>query len=141
MSVIKSDRKDSRAEYVEQTRKLVIEISRIVANKPKKYKENFGDHLIKTSLEALELVQTANTIYLRKETPQQDRDFRRTCLIKAKAKIQHVSTVNYIFLELCRNQDGIKGEKIAKGEAKIGKMCGEIVSLINGVIKSDKNWL
>lgn len=72
MSVPVWRRELSKADYMYQTYRLAIRIGEIVENGPKKYRGNYGDHLIKTSLSALEQAQVANSIFVSKTLPESD---------------------------------------------------------------------
>lgn len=138
MSVPTWKRKQSSVEYLHKTYKLAIDIGGIVNNKPKKYKPNYGDALIKASLSALKHCQIANSIFVHPNMSEDDFILRRKHLIEARGNVDHIATVGYIFLELCRKCDGIDHEKITRQEMRIGDICTDCHNLISGVIKSDK---
>lgn len=62
MSVPVWKRKLSSAEYVYQIYQLNIRLGEILVNKPQKYKANYTDNIIQTSLSALKHVQIADSI-------------------------------------------------------------------------------
>lgn len=143
MSVRVNDRRESKTNFVYETRNLAIMIGKLVANKPRKYRANFGDHLIKVSARAWELTQMANTIYMSKTTPKVEREVRERCLIEAKGKIRHISSYTTYFLEMTVGESDsdskqMNMEKSYKKMAEIGKKCGEICKMIDGVIKHDR---
>lgn len=55
MSVPTWKRSKSKVEFLNLLMELNINIGKITANKPKKYKANYGDHLIKEGLRGLKL--------------------------------------------------------------------------------------
>ena len=118
-------RKLSSTEYLFQIFTLNKEIARILSKKPKKYKVNYADEIIKSAAEALKCAQIANGIYV---TGSVSYDMRMSELLKTKGLIDHVSTMSYIFLELCQEVDGISKIKINKDEAPKGQVrpfCGK----------------
>ena len=137
-------RKLSSAEYVYQVYRLNIRLGEILNNKPKKYKGNYSDHIIKAALSALEQVQLADSIYLSKYTTEQDYEMRHDALIRAKGEIQHIATACFIFLEIVRKHDHASESdnkqrtKIYDQELEIGEMCETCYKLICGVIDHDK---
>lgn len=146
MSVPTWLRRLSGADYVYQTYVLNIEIGKILANKPKKYKPNYSDGIIKSALSALKHLQMADSIYLSKYSFARDYFIRRDLLLKARGEIQHVATAIYVFLEIVRKHDHgserINAEQMAKifeQEIRIGGMCEKCFKLISGIIKSDIN--
>lgn len=133
MSVVSWERNESKVEYLYQTYQLNLLIARIVASKPKKYKANYGDALIKNGLDALKHLQIANSIYV---STKEDFILRRNHLLEARGIIDSLSTIAFIFLELTRSADA--NQKADKQEEQIGELCRKCVSLVTGVIKSDK---
>lgn len=93
MSVRVADRTESKMSFVYETMNLCEIVSKVVANKPKKYKQNWGDKIIETSLEAWRLTQMANSIYVCKSTPIEDIKLRHEWLITAKANIDWLSSL------------------------------------------------
>ena len=59
MSVPTWERNESKTEYLNMLYELNVNLGKIIMNKPKKYRENYGDHIIKTALESLKYAQTA----------------------------------------------------------------------------------
>ena len=151
MSVPTWLRSQSSAEYLWRLYKLNIRIAEICANKPKKYRANYGDALIKTGLQALQSAQMANDIYMSKTTPAELYMLRRKRLVTAKGLLANLSTTAYIFLELVKKSDQgaqcydpderqtaqVKADKIGHEEEEIGLACEEITRMISGVIKND----
>lgn len=138
MSVATYNRSLSKTEYVNAIRELNVNIARIVMNKPKKYRQNYGDAIIKSALEALKFAQTANDVFVKNGMPVSDKALRRTMLIKAKGAIDNVGTASEIFLDLCKSQDGEDKAKILKQEQYIGGATFDIKRLLTAVIKSDE---
>lgn len=135
MSVPTWKRKLSSTEYLHKLFELNKEIASIVMKKPSKYRVNYGDYLIKTSLEALKLGQIANRTYVIDDISY---EVRRSALLKLQGEIDNIATVGYIFLELVRQSDSIKSEKIFKEENKIGDACNQISKMVGGVIRYDR---
>lgn len=137
MSVPAWARGKSKSQYIFETYMLNIRIGQIVMSKPKKYRENYGDHVIRTALDALKFCQAANAIYMNEKTSEEDYRRRKSYLTNALAYIDHISTVADIFLGLNYNVDGAKQEQIDRQEEYIGSTCKTIHDLIRGVIDSD----
>lgn len=151
MSVPSWLRSQSSVEYLWRLYKLNIRIGEICANKPKKYKTNYGDAVIKTALEALKNAQLANNIYMSKSTPEIMYLKRQQHLAAARGLMANLSTISYIFLEQVKKSDQgascydpevrkkstVRAEKIGKEEEEIGLACETISRMISGVIKSD----
>lgn len=128
----------SKTEYLYQTFQLSIRIGQIVANLPKKYNESYGNHLIRTSLKALQYGQTANNIFI---TDENNYKTRRELLQMMRGCIDNVGTVAYLYIETARKQDNLsseKYEKMYKWEQEIGTFCRDINSMIAGVMKNDR---
>lgn len=143
MSVRVEDRKESRTNFVYETYKLSLQIGKIVVNKPKKYRMNFGDNLIKTAQKAWKHTQIANSIYISKDTPLCDYELRRKYLLKARGEVKHISSALSQFLDLtlgeCDSESKpMNVEKTLKTEAEISGKCSEIIKMINGVLKHDR---
>lgn len=142
MSVAVWKRKLSGTEYVYQIYTMAIRLSEILVNKPQKYKTNYTDKIIRSSLSALEYAQTADSIYLSKYSPEQDYLMRRKCLQLAKGQVQHIATACYVFLEIVRKHDYAsegkeKADKILRQELEIGEMCERCHNLLGGVMRTD----
>lgn len=144
MSVPTWKRKISKAEYIYRLYLLNIRLGEIFVNKPKKYKDNYSDAIIKTALSALNHAQIADSIYLSKYTTSYEFEIRERNLILARGEIASVATDSYIFLEIIRKhdyaseQDERLFQKLYDQELEIGKMCEDCYNLISGIIKSDK---
>lgn len=138
MSVPVWKRGESRTDFLYDAYQLSIRLVEITANKPKKYKGNLSDQIIKTSLEALKFLQTANSIYITKDSPLCDFEMRRKYLLVGKAYIENLATIFYIFIETVRKHDSENDDKLYKQEQEIGDLCNEAVKRIDGLIKSDK---
>lgn len=108
-------------------------------NTPKKYRVNYSDHLIQNSLDALKFAQIGNSIYLTKETSDTEYKLRRECFLKARGIVMNVSTVSFIFLEHLRRA-GEDVKHIDNKEEYFGRICGDIVKLLNGVMRADKKY-
>lgn len=137
MSVPTYKRELSRIQFLYEIYRFNIRLGEICMNAPKKYRANYADHIIKTGLKALQLAQYGNSIYLSKETAKEDFIERERCFKKAASLIDNISTTAQIYLELTRNS-GTSSEKILKQQEYIGTKANEIISLLQGVQKSDK---
>ena len=84
-------------------------------NKPKKYRQNYGDAIIKSAIEALKFAQTANSVYVKHDMPRSDIALRRTMLIRAKGAVMNVSTISQIFLDLCMSAGGDNTQSYGTG--------------------------
>ena len=138
MSVPAWQRKLAKTQFLYETFKFNVRIGQIVMSKPKKYRENYGDRIINSSLECLKVCQAANAIYMNKDTTEDEFRKRRSYLRNALYLIDSVSTISDIFLALNYNLDGAKQEQIDRQEEYIGSTCREIHLLIRGVMESDK---
>jgi hypothetical protein len=137
MSVPAWARKLARTQYLYETFKFNIRIGQIVMGKPKKYRDNYGDRVITSALDALKFCQAANSIYMSEHTSEKDYHKRRSYLMNAVALIDNVSTTADIFLALNYDVDGAKRDQLDRQEEYIGKTCRQIHLLICGVIDSD----
>jgi len=111
----------------------------MIYNTPSKYRRGFGDTLIGCCDEALKHGRTANGIYIKNEMTF---NFRRYELEKMKSAIDNIGTHVYVWCEAMRHHDGIpesKNEWLYDKENNVGLLCDEIISLIEGVKKYDKN--
>lgn len=140
MSVATHNRTLSKTEYINKIRELNVSVGRIVMNKPKKYRQNYGDAIIKSAIEALKFAQTANAIFVKHDMPKSDIALRRTMLIRAKGAVMNVSTISQIFLDLCMSADGENKTKIMKQDKYIGNITHDIIKMLSGVIKSDESY-
>lgn len=140
MSVPVWKRKLSGAEYIYQVYQLNIRLGEILANKPKKYRNNYTDEIINTALSALKHLQVVDDIFLTKWSTKQDYEIRHENLHIARGEINHVATACYVFLEIVRMHDQAsdKYAKIYDEEIEIGGMCEDCFQLITGIINSDK---
>lgn len=120
---------------------LNIRLGKIVGNKPKKYKQNYGDHLIKVGLSALEHAEMGNSIFMTEKTTEADYQMRRKYFAAAKGEINHLSTAAYIFLEICKGSNEVRIDKILKEEEYIGSVCTDISKSLSGVMRSDKKLM
>ena len=76
----------SSSEFEEKTFELNKRLAQIVYKKPKKYRDSYGDYLIKLALSTLRELQVANSIYVSKDTPQKLREERFS-----RFKVAHLS--------------------------------------------------
>lgn len=141
MSVPRWKRTTSKTDFIRYLMDLNIRLGKIVGNKPKKYKQNYGDHLIKIGLSALEHAEIGNSIYMTADTQEADYLMRRKCFAAARGEINHLSTAAYIFMEICKNSNEVRADKILKEEEYIGSMCADISKSLSGVMRSDKKLM
>lgn len=111
----------------------------MIINGPKKYRENYGDHLITTCLNALQCAQMANSIFVSKNIRQCDYDIRRKAFREMIGYVHHISTTFYIYKELIKKCDGQDPVKLNDEEQEIGERCAYIVNLIKKLMESDRN--
>ena len=102
MSVATYNRTQSKTEYINKIRELNVGIGRIVMNKPKKYRQNYGDAIIKSAIEALKFAQTANDVFVKKGMPASD---------KALIIERLVSLVKKLVIELAQYRTVEEAEK------------------------------
>ena len=138
VSVPAQKRKLSNTQFLWELHQFNIRLGEICMNAPKKYRMNYTDFIIKSGLKALKYAQMANGIYLSKNITEEAFNERELLLEKAKGITENIATTADIFLEHMRKVDGVNAEKILKQEQYIGETTGKIVSLLDGVTKSDK---
>lgn len=139
MSVPSWERDLSRTQYIYEAYKMCIDIGHIVASHPKKYRMNYGDTLINESLDVLKMCRLANSIFVTKDTPEDALIARKKYLLRARLLATNLSSVADVYLGLCYNQDGVKRDKIERQQRRIGSSASNIVNLINGVIRHDRD--
>lgn len=128
----------SKAQYLMRLYQLNTRLGEIVYGHPKKYRQTYGDNIIKCGLSALNHAQVGNKIYMYPGTSEAEYQDRRKHLEQARGYLDTLSTVAYIFLELTAKCDGVKQDKILKQEEEIGLACVEISNMIKGVLDSDR---
>ena len=138
MSVPSWERELSKTQYVYEAYKMCIDIGHIVVSHPKKYRMNYGDELIKESLEVLKLCRIANSVFLKPDTPEDEQKVRRKCLSRAKMLVYNISSVADVFLGLCRDLDGVNQERIERQQRRVASNANNLINLISGVMKHDK---
>ena len=142
MSVKVSERSKSKAEYLNKLLELNKRIGQTVANGPKKYQASYGDRLIATALDALAHATEANSIYVGKgRNSEGDYRLRRDLLLKARGEVIALSTLASVYFRIMRDVDAIaprSAEKAFSRMESIALLCEDAKSLINGVIKSDR---
>ena len=168
MSVPVWKRKASSAQFIYEVYTLNIRLAQIVANKPQKYRANYGDEIIKSALSCLGHLQIADSIYLSKYSSEEDYKLRRSELLKARGLLTHISTASYIFLELVKRHDRASEgkpkkaqteytpeqlseaeerrkkqeyeykKKLSDQELEIGESCEKAYRLISALLEADK---
>lgn len=138
MSVPVWERGLSKTDFVYQPYQLVIRLVEITANKPKKYRGNFSDQILKTAMEALKYLQVANEIFLTENSPEEDFIMRRRYLQAGEGFIKNLSTIFYIYIETVRKHDSENDDRLHKQELEIGDTCNEIIKRIEGLKRSDR---
>lgn len=139
MSVPTYKRSESKTEYLNLLYDLNIRIGEIVANGSNKYVHSYGDHLIRTGLEALQCGQIANRIFVSKNMRESDYELRRSSLYKAIGLLDNISTSADIYLDLSLKNSKISKKDILKRQETIGKLCYKTIEKIKGVIKYDSS--
>ena len=130
MSVPTWKRSTSSADYIYYCFELNCKLGEIVMKKETKYRKTYGDHLIKTGLEALSHLQIANSIFIGKTATEAE--FK-----EAVGLLEHLSTTAYIFIELVRNNGQESNQKLNNQEEYIGSKVEAIIRKTKGIIKSD----
>lgn len=136
MSVPVFKRKESKTEYLNSIYDLNVKVGEIVANGPKKYINTYGTYLIHTSAEAMKYAQTANKIFMNKNTSKEDYLLRREMLIRAKGDVENISTIANIYLDVSLKSK-LKKSEIYKRQEDIGLRCYRTIEQINGVMRYD----
>ena len=137
MSVPTWKRSTSSADYIYYCFELNCKLGEIVMKKETKYRKTYGDHLIKTGLEALSHLQVANSIFIGKTATEAEFRQRRAHLKEAAGLLEHLSTTAYIFIELVRNNGQESNQKLNNQEEYIGSKVEAIIRKTKGIIKSD----
>jgi hypothetical protein len=137
LSVPANKRELSHIQFLFELYQFNVKLAEICENSPKKYRANYADHIIKTGLKALQLAQYGNSIYLSKATTEDAFNEREMSFKKAESLVDNIATTSQIYLELVR-KCGVPNEKIAKRQEYIGAKANEIISLLQGVQKSDR---
>lgn len=138
MSVPTWKRNLSRTEYLYKTYLLEKNLVQFIYNTPSKYRRGFGDTIVGLCDSAMLNGRIANGIYVK---DKESLDLRLYHLEQMKASIDNICTHVYIWVEAMRQHDGIssnENEKLYDKEYDIGLYCDEIISLIEGVKRSDK---
>ena len=92
MSVLKSKRKTSSLQFLENALQIQLYTLRCVSKFPKRYTYLLSKHLTDAAAHGHEQVKKANSIYPRNKHEAQ---IRRDCFIKAYAEYQHlISQIN-----------------------------------------------
>lgn len=166
MSVPVWKRKASSAQFIYEVYTLNIRLAEIMANKPQKYKANYGDEIIKSALSCLEHLQIADSIYLSKYSSVEDYNLRREHLLTARGLLNHISTAGFIFLELVKRHDHASEgkpskkplspkeitdaeerrrrqereykKKLSDQELEIGESCETAYKLISALLDADR---
>lgn len=136
MTVPVYKRTESKTEYLNLLYDLNIKIGEIVANGPSKYINSYGDYLIRASCSALQYAQTANRIYMSKNTSIEDYNLRRSYLQRIKGLVDNISTISSIYLDLSLRTK-IKKSDIMKRQQRMGEICYDIIEKVNGVMRHD----
>ena len=141
MSVPVYKRSESKTEYLNLLYDINVRIGEIVANGSNKYVHSYGDHLIKTGLEALKYCQIANRIFISKNMNNSDYLLRRSSLYKAIGLLDNISTSADIYLELSLKNSKISKKDILKRQEDIGNLCYKTIEKLKSVIKYDASLL
>lgn len=138
MSVPSWLRSEAKTKFLWKLYRLNIRIGEIVSNHPGKYRQNYGDMLIKLGLQALHFAKAGNAIFMHVSTPEDRYKERERLFNAAKSCVDDIPTIAYIYLELTRKADGVKADKIDAQEEEIGLVCVEIAKMLKGVMDNDR---
>lgn len=136
MSVPVRNRTQSKTEYVEELRRLNVDIGQLTVNGPKKYARAYGDRLASTALDAYGHACAANSIYLSADPVSYEK--RRGHLIEARALVHSLAAQANVYIDLTVRTDGVSKEKAYRRAERIGDRCNSAIKLIGGVLRSDK---
>ena len=75
-----------------------VEIGKACENKPVKYSRSYGDKLVSMAIEALQLCETANTIWMKGKVRKDDYELRRQNFQKARGLIATIGIVFGIYM-------------------------------------------
>lgn len=127
MSVPRSQRQTSSLEFIMNARRLQIFTIERVDNFPNRRKQSTGYPLIADARYIHENVKRANNLY---PTNQHEYEMRRDFLLLARGKLDSMIAQIEVAFEVC------------KFDVKILKtwsaLCANEITLINGVLESDK---
>ena len=126
MSQIKSKRKTSSAQFLENALQIQVTTLRRVAKFPKRFTYLLSVHLTDAAAHAYEQVKKANSIYPRN---QHEAQIRRDCLIKAFAEYQHLISQILVAEEMFEISEN--------GMIEWMKLINDELSLIKGLMDSD----
>lgn len=138
MSVKVADRGKSYTEYLEESRRLAVEVGKMLANGPKKYRASHGDHIVRCALEAYEHCQMAQSIWVAKG-PNAEADYaqRRHHLKEAKGLTFHIAAAAKVYFDIAKGCDGYDPVKASSRMQRVGDMCSRLAALIDGTLKWD----
>ena len=138
MSVRASERSESKTEYIEAARRLAVEVSKIMANGPKKYGASHGDHIVKSVLSIYEHCQIAQSIWVAKGgNAEADHTQRRWHLKEAKGLVNHVAAAVKVYFDVVKDSDKYEPEKATRQMHRVGDMCSRLSALLSGTIDWD----
>lgn len=139
MSVYKSQRKESKAEFLHIAQELAVYSAQQVKKFPKGQRHLFADDIMNLALEIHDDVLRANAIYICKTTSEEDYKFRHECFTKARGAISALSsllTVTLTFLLQGNNFFGTK-EDAAKVFEHWAELLNKEATLIKALQASD----
>lgn len=139
MSVEKWKRKTSKTTFLLEAYELNDAISSTITNMPTKYRNSYGDIVIKSGLEVLRLLYKANSIFVGPHTTKVEFQERRLLFNQGLAELNVTMMTLEIFLNHARKADGLNEEKIYKVLDRIGSKAASIENLVGGVLKYDTN--
>ena len=129
MSVPKSERGESKVEFLNQLRKLEVLLLRINAKAPKKFNYFMNNFLIKPAADAYSDAKAGNTIYVMTE---QDVQMRRKCMLSALINLSKISSQVDVYYEIYKSTFLTNNEL-----QEIYSTLSLCYKLVKGVIKSD----
>lgn len=129
MSVPKSERGESKVEFLNQLRKLEVLLLRINAKAPKKFNYFMNNFLIKPSADAYSCAKAGNSIYVMTE---QDVAQRRSCMLGSLTNLSKISSQIDVYYEIYKSTF-LTNKELEELYSTLS-LC---YKLIKGVIKTD----
>lgn len=141
MAVSVPYRSKSSLEYLKKAEDINIKIGTLAVRMPVKYKTIYGDDMAKTGLAAYRLLQTANGIYLDKNTSELSFNSRISMMEQARGYIYNLPSVYRLCTKIRVNNERPEkstSDKWIRQSEQLADLCSDCVDLIGGAIKSDK---
>ena len=138
MSVNTWERSLSSIAFLWETHLLNQNISKMIANAPKKYKDSYSDYIIRSGLETFDLLYRGNSIYVGEFTPDADFKERKKLFREGMSKLATTLSAANIFLEHMRQSDGVNNDTVNRYSESLGARGDNIKNLVISLIKSDE---